>query len=164
MRKKRNLYSILCLIVDLAEKYGIKYAHGPWVGVIVEEYANLGDFWEKLFIKAKLENELELFCVALWLVWENRNKNFHEHSTCLPHLLADKAKKIMSNYRTNMEQRIMVGAKSPQVDWLPPPMMHIKVNTNAAYDRTNGLSRFGAVMRDHRGRVMASAVSKKRRS
>ena len=64
----------------------------------VEEWVEFGDFWERIFIKARQENELELFCVSLWMIWNNRYKIFHEDITSFPQLLADKARKLVDSF------------------------------------------------------------------
>ena len=117
-----------------------------------------------MFIKAKQRAELEIFCIALWLLLENRNKTFHERTSGLPNRLASKAKELISHYRISMEQQTIAVGKLPQAEWFPLPMQYMKINTDAAFDRRTGLSRSGAVIWDHGGRILVSAISKQERA
>ena len=69
-----------------------------WVRPSVDENADFGEFWEKMFIKVKQANELELFCVSLWMIWNNKNKTFHKNVKGIPQLLADKARIMMDTF------------------------------------------------------------------
>ncbi|XP_075655031.1 uncharacterized protein LOC142625226 [Castanea sativa] len=116
------------------------------------------DFKELLswFIKNKCHSEL--FAVIAWRIWNQRNRVRINQPAEALHQLAYLSKVWLDDYQgrqvilaTQVQQ-----SRQSKNHWKPPPSELYKINFDGAifpHDKKSGV---GVVIRDHRGRVIAS--------
>ena len=51
----------------------------PWVLEVIQDILSEGNIFEKLFIKAYQQKQVEVVCMTLWLLQFNRNRVVHDH-------------------------------------------------------------------------------------
>ena len=135
-----------------------------WVFSSVETGMEMGDFWERLTIKAKQADDLEVFYYTLWMIWQNRNTSFHEFACKTPLVLANKAKIMVEEFRSTNEQNIgqlaALSSTLPLKTWQVPPVGYVKLNTDASFNHSNGAVGLGLVTRHDLGNILISALFK----
>ena len=95
------------------------------------------------------------------LLWQNRNKCYHNKRCDLPWSLADKAKRVVDEGLSQLNQTTCAHSQTIHVVWLPPPSLTLKINIDVAYDYVTCLANLGVVIRDHLGAILANALNKK---
>ena len=85
------------------------------------------DIWEKLFIKAKQKNEVELFSCVLRLLWQNRNNVFHNYFCTAPLNIAGKAKQEAGSFMLATECTDYPKARLMNQVCQPPPASMMKL-------------------------------------
>ncbi|KAK4588082.1 hypothetical protein RGQ29_019178 [Quercus rubra] len=98
----------------------------------------------------------ELFLVRSWLIWNQRNKMVHGGQMMDPRWLNKRALDYLDEYKKSQVQLIDILVTAPaRISWQPPPPSIYKLNFDAAIFSYLNCSRFGAIIHNEEGQVMA---------
>ncbi|KAK9988033.1 hypothetical protein SO802_028272 [Lithocarpus litseifolius] len=140
-----------------------------WAGSIAKLQKGVTDFsdfmqlMEHLVDRLSIE-EMELFWVQCWLIWNQRNCVLYGGQ--LKHLtsLNKRAEEFLEEFKhaqVSLDGRL----REQRIDdaWQPPPPMEYKLNFDAAIFSGQEKSGIGAIIRNDKGEVMAgmSAIGPK---
>uniref|UniRef100_A0A803PH33 Uncharacterized protein n=1 Tax=Cannabis sativa TaxID=3483 RepID=A0A803PH33_CANSA len=114
--------------------------------------------------------EFEQFLTLCWSIWFERNAEFHDKPAKCPTAIKDFALQYITKYQSvhdkpNVPSPDVAPAApfptstfaAPSVDpWKAPPPGTYKLNTDAAFDKTNKIIGIGAVLRDSSGFIQAA--------
>ncbi|KAM6564495.1 hypothetical protein CsatB_024493 [Cannabis sativa] len=114
--------------------------------------------------------EFEQFLTLCWSIWFERNAEFHDKPAKCPTAIKDFALQYIAKYqsvhaKSNVPCPDVAPAApfptstsaAPSVDpWKAPPQGTYKLNTDAAFDKTNKIIGIGAVLRDSSGFIKAA--------
>ena len=116
------------------------------------------DFKELLLWQIKNKNQLELFAITAWTIWNQRN-------WVRPNQLADALHQHTHLSKVRLDgyqgRQIILASQVQQVRrsenrWRPPPSECYKINFDGAVFPLEKKTDVGIMIRDHRGRVIAS--------
>ena len=109
----------------------------------------------------KLTNEeLELFWVQSWLIWNERNTLMHGGVIQDPGRLNQRARDYLEEFRMAQEQLGISGTCGSVEVWRPPAGLLYKVNFDAAVFTNSNSSGFGVVIRNNLGEILAAMSAK----
>lgn len=98
---------------------------------------------------------MERFVVTTWIVWNRRNKTHLNQSVQPLAQVLDEANHYLLEYRKF--NACPMKTKPPRmVKWKPPDCNCYKTNFNGAIFEDSGEVRIGVVIRNSRGKVVAS--------
>lgn len=118
--------------------------------------ADMLELMEYLLSRLSLQ-EMELFLVQAWLIWNQRNKLLDGGKIQDPNLLCKRAVEYLEEYRTSQENLRVDGVVHSGGDvWKPPPNSVFKLNFDAAVFVEAKRTGFGAIIRNDKGKVMAA--------
>ena len=105
--------------------------------------------------------ELELFFVQVWLIWNQRNNLLHGGKLRDPNWLSKRDAKYLEEYRASQVQLSVASVvHSISEVWKPPPSLVFKLNFDATIFSESHRARFGAIIRNDKGEVMATMTAK----
>ena len=110
---------------------------------------------EMLFYRLPVE-EVEMFVVQAWLLWTQRNKVKTGGIIQDPTQLVKQASVFLEEYRASQDHLAVPVVVKRSSRWVPPPENRFKLNFDAAIFQEIHASGFGAIIRNERGKVMAS--------
>ena len=109
----------------------------------------------------KLMNEdLELFLVLSWIIWNQRNTIVHEGALQDPNRLVQRAVDLLEEYREAQVQLTISSQTEIVQTWTPPAGLLYKINFNAAVFADIKASGFRVVIWNDKGEVMAALLAK----
>ena len=98
--------------------------------------------------------EIELFAVTAWSIWDQRNRVCMHQPSCSTHLLAATAKESLAEFLL-VQPAAPLPIPKPRVQWQPLPQVLVKINFDGATSKDH-MPGIGVVLRDDRGSVLAS--------
>ena len=98
--------------------------------------------------------EIELFAVTAWSIWNQRNRVCMHQPSCSTHLLAATAKESLAEFLL-VQPAAPLPIPKPRVQWQPLPQVLVKINFDGATSKDH-MPGIGVVLRDDRGSVLAS--------
>ncbi|KAL2939248.1 hypothetical protein RDABS01_007880 [Bienertia sinuspersici] len=106
-------------------------------------------------------NELIVFLSLAWAVWSCRNKIIYEKDQPNVDCMARGFVALVEDYHLhNYKPKVWVAAACgvrSSSRWTCSPVGHVKINVDAQV-RDDGIIGFGAVIRDHRGKIQVATV------
>ena len=115
--------------------------------------------WEELTVRLTID-EFELFLVQTWLIWNQRNALIHGKQMQEPGILNRRAEDYLAEFRFAHSRLVTSPPSSNPISWRPPLPNRFKLNFDAAMFKEVDASRFGAIIRNERGEVMAAFSGK----
>jgi len=105
-------------------------------------------------------DELELFLVQAWIIWNQQNGILHGKQLQPPKVLIKRAQDFMAEFqRANVQLSASATLPSPS-RWRPPPVDRFKLNFGTLIFQEGGASSVGAIIRNDIGEVMAALSAK----
>ena len=105
--------------------------------------------------------ELEVVLVQAWLIWNQRSRFIHGGKFHDPSWLNDHARDYLQEFRTARDQKEAEPMIQASRDtWQSPPNSVFKLNFDVALFSGLDKSRFGVVIRNKKGEVMAIMAAK----
>ena len=101
------------------------------------------------------KEELELFLVQAWLIWNQRNTVIHGGQLREPGWLNKRAEEFLEEYRNAQRVFTPSNVNPSSCLWRAPPAEEFKLNFDAAIFADQHCSGFGAIIRNSAGEVMA---------
>ncbi|XP_065631673.1 uncharacterized protein LOC136068448 [Quercus suber] len=101
------------------------------------------------------KEELEIFLVQAWLIWNQRNAEIHGGHLREPGWLNKRAEEFLDEYRKAQMVLTPSNESSGSCTWRAPPAEEFKLNFDAALFSDQHCSGFGAIIRNSSGEVMA---------
>ncbi|KAL0010086.1 hypothetical protein SO802_005194 [Lithocarpus litseifolius] len=110
------------------------------------------------YLMDRLEpEEVELFLVQAWIIWNQRNSVLHGGKLKDPGWLNKRAEVWMEEIAQAQQHLSITCTERHEGNvWRPPPPPFFKLNFDAAIIKERSMSRFGAVIRNEHGEVMAA--------
>lgn len=121
-----------------------------------------GDFMqliEDLILRLSKE-DLELFWVHCWLIWNQRNRVLHGGIIQDPSRLNLRELDLLDKFKTSQVQLAVHTNREAVQTWCPPLGNMYKLNFDAAIFTDTKSSSFGAIIRNNTGAVMAALSAK----
>ncbi|XP_075645666.1 uncharacterized protein LOC142616767 [Castanea sativa] len=105
---------------------------------------------------------IELFAYTAWMVWNQRNKVRVNQLAVPLHQVAEQAKQMLAQFRTNLQNSVVqVTDSSYGVSrWRNPQVGLVKINFDGAVFNDSNQSGIGVVIRDNNGAVLSSCSEK----
>ncbi|KAL0009843.1 hypothetical protein SO802_004951 [Lithocarpus litseifolius] len=132
-----------------------------WVGSIMKLQKGGSDFQDVLQLVEYLvdrlsTDEMELFWVQSWLIWNQRNCVLYGGQLKNPKILNRRAEEFLQEFKQSQVHLTMSPMEQPSGEvWQPPPSMVYKLNFDAAIFSGMEKSGIRAIIRNERGEVMA---------
>lgn len=104
--------------------------------------------------------DIELFLVQAWVVWNQRNSVMHGGMLKDPGLLNKRAVEYLEKFKQAQKHLTIPMRQSRGNVWRPPSHSLFKLNFNAAIFREYNSSRFGVVIWNKQGEVMAAMAAR----
>ena len=118
--------------------------------------ADMIELMEYLLSRLSLQ-EMELFLVQAWVLWNQRNKLLHGGKIQDPNMLCKRAVEYLEEYQTLQGNLRVDGVVQSVGDvWKPPQNSVFKLNFDAAMFVEVERTGFGAIIRNDKGEVMAA--------
>ena len=112
-------------------------------------------------LNGRLSNEeLELFWVQSWLIWNQQNSILHGGAIQDPGRLNQRAKDYLEEFRVVQVQLGFTVNTTFMQPWRPPLGLLYKLNFDAAIFSNMNSMGFGVVIRNNMGEVMAALLAK----
>ena len=89
----------------------------------MQDLVSDGNVFEKLFIKAYQEKQMEVVCLILWLLWYSRNRVIHDHLYQSAKEIGMRLKEYLDNCYVVPAQEVVFRQGRNDIQWLPPPMI-----------------------------------------
>ena len=102
------------------------------------------------------EEELELFWVHCWLIWNHRNMVLHGGKAQDPSRLNSRASDLLDEFKASQVQLAVHTNRVNVQTWCPPSGNLYQLNFDAIVFTDTESSGFGAVIRNNTGAVMAA--------
>ena len=115
--------------------------------------------WEELTGRLTID-ELELFLVQAWFIWNQRNALIHGKRLQELGILNRRAEDYLAEFRLAHSRLATSPPNSNPISWRPPPPNRFKLNFDAAMFKEEDASGFRAIIRNERGEVMAALSGK----
>ena len=115
--------------------------------------------WEELMARLTID-ELELFLVQAWIIWNQRNALIHGKQLQAPGILNGRAEDFMDEFRHAQSHLVTRPPSLNPISWRPPSPNRFKLNFDAAIFKDEEASGFGAIIWNERGEVMAAFLGK----
>ncbi|KAL0002856.1 hypothetical protein SO802_016637 [Lithocarpus litseifolius] len=169
MHNKNGMFSVKEAESVFHALWGCAAMQDVWAGSIsklqkgVSEFNDFMQLMEYLVDRLSTE-EVELFWVQCWQIWNQRNRILYGGQLKHPTSLNKRAEEFLEEFKHS--QVSLDSSLLEQLigdSWQPPPAMEYKLNFDAAI--FSGLEKFGigAIIRNDKGEVMAgmSAIGPK---
>ena len=138
----------------------------PKLNEIVNLNLEWGNIWHVIFQQIIKDDYVEIFLTTCWMLWNNRNKCFHDNYCLSATKIFSSVNSLISDFKQlNMtgdsaaECQRAAGRESQQ--WLPPSGGRLKINTDASFRQLTKEAVLAVVGRDATGKVCFCARSKK---
>ena len=105
--------------------------------------------------------EVELFLVQAWIIWNQRNTVLHGGKLKDPGWLNKCAAEFSEEFKQVQEHLTIPMRQSDGSVWRPPAQSWFKLNFDAAIFKEHNSSGFGVVIRNNQGEVMAAMASRR---
>lgn len=114
-----------------------------------------------LLMDSSREKYWELFAIAAWCLWNNRNTVWHGRAGKLGKSITEEARK----YQAEVWTALPSNGKLPMLkiihkQWSPPPQGQYKVNVDATVFKEKATCGIGVVIRNYQGRIMGAMYKK----
>ncbi|XP_075675254.1 uncharacterized protein LOC142644553 [Castanea sativa] len=107
-----------------------------------------------------MTEEVELFWIQAWLIWNQRNRVVFGGNLMDPRQLNKRAEEYLTEYKSaQMQLTVMQPEHNYSVIWQPPPSSVYKLNFDAAIFSDLDRTGVGAIIRDEHGQVMAAMTA-----
>ncbi|XP_075645359.1 uncharacterized protein LOC142616377 [Castanea sativa] len=105
---------------------------------------------------------LDLFAYTAWMVWNQRNKARVNQQAVLLHQVAEEAKQMLAQFRTNLQitEVQVTDSSNGGSRWRSPQAGLVKINFDGTVFSESNKSGTGVVIRDNNGAVLASCSEK----
>lgn len=113
--------------------------------------------WLGSLMELKSKEEVELFSVCAWQIWNARNELCFEKTVIAPELCFKRACDILAEYKSANRLNSVTRAKRDAAKWEPPAHGTIKINVDAAVNNKENRIGLGVVARDADGKVVMAA-------
>ncbi|TXG63522.1 hypothetical protein EZV62_010516 [Acer yangbiense] len=117
-----------------------------------------------LFFSTHSLDELNLFCMIMWAIWEHRNLVSINGKGLLPVQVVSKAEVLLDEFQTSISAVILVARPSPRPlpcgDWLAPPPGRLKLNSAVVTNNSYRNTALGSVICDDKGKIIAARARK----
>ena len=97
------------------------------------------------------DEELELFWVQCWLIWNQRNTIVHGGIIQDPSRLNQRAKDLLEEFRVAHQHLMVTDMAASVQSWRPPSGESYKLNFDATVFEDTGSSGFGVIIQNYRG-------------
>ena len=114
---------------------------------------------EELLKKLTTE-ELELFFIQAWLIYNQRNTITHGWSLQDPSQLNKRVTDFLNEFREAQQHLTVQTSAVREVHWSPPPRNSFKLYFDASIFEDLNASGFSAVIRNKEGEVMAAMAAR----
>ncbi|XP_060968323.1 uncharacterized protein LOC115710989 [Cannabis sativa] len=122
-----------------------------------------GDYL-KFLASSHTKAEFEQIICTLWCIWSERNQVVHNKKSHSASALAAFSLQYLDNYHAAQlkyrppatSSQVPSPSTAPSAPWQPPPMGTLKLNIDAAFDKTSSKIGVGAVIRNYVGQVIAA--------
>ena len=116
---------------------------------------------KELMVK-KTADEVDLFWVTCWQIWQQRNVVSRDGVLHHPSRLNQRAMDYLKEYCDAMDHLVVTGSNTGEVTqvWQPPPCLQYKLNFDRAVFDGGDYSGYGAVIRNEKGEVMVAMSAK----
>ncbi|XP_050224791.1 uncharacterized protein LOC126674383 [Mercurialis annua] len=114
--------------------------------------------WIRLMFNSLKTDEMQMFVLCLWTIWNDRNSLVFGNKRLHPTQLF-KGIQNMSVADASLMQHGDVRGNQSTATWVPPPDQVLKTNSDAAVSVSRQLSVASAVCRDSTGAVLRCGVS-----
>ncbi|KAK9991286.1 hypothetical protein SO802_026271 [Lithocarpus litseifolius] len=101
------------------------------------------------------QDNLELFAMITWGIWNQRNQVRNNQPCCTSDQLVSQAKERLAEFTAVIPPAPAVEPE-PQAIWKPPDARLVKINFDGAIFKTENRSGIGVDVRDHTGAILAS--------
>nr|XP_023924316.1 uncharacterized protein LOC112035715 [Quercus suber] len=105
-------------------------------------------------------DELELFLVQAWIIWNRRNALIHGKQLQAPGVLNRRAEDYMDKFQHAQSRLVTRPPGSNPISWRPPPLNQFKLNFDAVIFKDEEAAGFGAIIRNEHGQAMAAFSGK----
>ncbi|XP_075659232.1 uncharacterized protein LOC142629133 [Castanea sativa] len=142
-----------------------RVAHDVWAGgpsrlqKCTQSQRDIFQLFEDLLVWLTKE-EFELFLVQGWLIWNQRKAVIHEGRLQEPARLNKRAHDYLEEYQSAQNQLQVSATSGRTTECNSPHDLKYKLNFDAAIFSDLNASRFGAIIRNERGEVMAALSAK----
>ena len=117
------------------------------------------ELMEYLLSRLSLQ-EMELFLIQAWLIWNQRNKLLHGGKIQDPNMLCRRAVEYLEEYQNSQGNLCVDGVVHSVGDvWKPPPNSIFKLDFDASVFVKAKRTGFGAIIRNDKGKVMAAMLA-----
>ena len=99
------------------------------------------------------DEELELFWVQCWLIWNQRNTIVHGGIIQDPSRLNQRAKDLLEEFRVAHQHLMVMDMAASVQSWRPPSGESYKLNFDAMVFEDTGSLGFGVIIQNYRGRL-----------
>ncbi|XVE66222.1 hypothetical protein DITRI_Ditri08aG0063100 [Diplodiscus trichospermus] len=128
------------------------------------EWASTADFsvlsWKCFFKLAEEHGCLEVCLYACWLIWDNRNKVFHEGICKRPTALVRLANVLCADF-IQAQDSGTVSRQRQRVSWSLPSGQVVKINVDGSFNGSTRTAQLGLVPRNAKGDILFAAVRKR---
>ncbi|XP_075670478.1 uncharacterized protein LOC142640297 [Castanea sativa] len=111
--------------------------------------------WEELIARLTID-ELELFLVQAWIMWNQRNAMVRGKHWQALRILNRRAEDYLEEFKSAQSRLVTRPPNLNPICWRPPPLNRFKLNFDAAIFEGEEASGFSAIIRNERGEVMAA--------
>ncbi|XWS70758.1 hypothetical protein CRYUN_Cryun03dG0076400 [Craigia yunnanensis] len=113
--------------------------------------------WGVLFKWLKENDLLDIWMLATWQIWNNRNQCVHNFSCKKPSKIANSVCRLNEDMvlNTSISQE---GVVLNSIGWQAPPEGVHKLNVDATYSVQHKYANMGMVVRDYRGSIVLCIV------
>ena len=110
----------------------------------------------------KTADEVDLFWVTCWQIWQQRNVVSRRGVLHHPSQLNQRAMDYLKEYCDAMDHLVVTGSSPGVVTqaWQPPPCLQYKLNFDRAVFEGGDGSSYGAVIHNDKGQVMVAISAK----
>ena len=115
--------------------------------------------FEELLVRLEGE-ELELFLVQAWFIWNQRNSIIHGEVLQAPNLLNKRAEDFLIEFHQAQVHLGTATIAENENNWQPPPIFKFKLNFDAAVFIDLECSGMGVIIRNEKGEVMGAKSTK----
>ncbi|XP_039010446.1 uncharacterized protein LOC120139206 [Hibiscus syriacus] len=106
-----------------------------------------------------LSSKHDEMLIAIWAIWTNRNKFYHEGKVRSSGELTSFIQAHVQEYAI-VTASVQPHSSLVSVLWKPPPTPMVKANFDAAFSRRNSEAWSGIVVRNHDGHILGAARRK----
>ena len=123
------------------------------------EQHDMVQLFQYLIDKLDIE-EVELFLVQAWVIWNQRKSVLHGGKLKEPSWLNKRAAKFLEEFK-QVQQHLATPTRQPNGSiWRPSDQSWFKLNFDVAIFQEHNNSGFGAMIRNNQGKVMAAMATK----